>query len=166
MSQGFTVRRLGAEDVDAFRVVRMEALERSPEAFLTTPREQALRSREQDLAGLRDGAVFGAIAGETIVGTAGFHRYTQDKARHKGVVWGLYVRQDFRGRGVAAALLQAVIAHARGEVEILGLSVIPQNDSARRLYERFGFVAYGTEPRAMKQGETYFDEIHMALRLA
>ena len=166
MKQGFTVRRLGAEDVDAFRVIRMEALERSPEAFLITAREQAARSREQDGAGLRNGAVFGAFADGTIVGTAGFHRFTEDKARHKGVLWGLYVREDLRSRGIAAALVQAAIAQARGEVELLGLSVIPENASARRLYERFGFVAYGTEPRAMKQGDAYYDEIHMALRLS
>jgi RimJ/RimL family protein N-acetyltransferase len=48
---------------------------------------------------------------------------------------------------------------------MLGLSVVTTNASARRLYESLGFVAYGTEIRAMKLGETYYDEIHMALRL-
>jgi ribosomal protein S18 acetylase RimI-like enzyme len=165
MTQAFAVRRLGPGDVDGFLAVRREALELSPEAFLATAREEAARSREQVVEGLRRVVIYGAVAGDEIIGMVGFRRFDMEKARHKGAVWGTYVRPAHRSKGVARALMEAVIAHARGEVEMLGLSVIPENASARRLYERFGFAAYGTEPRAMKQGDAYFDEIHMALML-
>jgi ribosomal protein S18 acetylase RimI-like enzyme len=161
----FMVRRLSPDDVDGYLAIRREAPERSPEAFLATAQEEAARSREQVVEGLGRVVIFGAVAGNEIVGMVGFRRFDMEKARHKGVVWGTYVRPAHRGKGVARALMEAVIAHARGEVEMLGLSVVTTNASARRLYESLGFVAYGTEIRAMKLGETYYDEIHMALRL-
>jgi RimJ/RimL family protein N-acetyltransferase len=165
MSQGFTVRRLTPADADGFLDIRMEALQRAPEAFLITAREEAKRTRDETVEGLGRVVIFGAFAGDEIVGMAGFRRLAEEKVRHKGVVWGTYVRPGQRGKGIAVALMQAVIAHARSEVEILGLSVVTTNESARRLYERCGFVAYGTEPRSMKQGDVYYDEINMTLRL-
>ena len=38
------------------------------------------------------------------------------------------------------------------------ISVITDNERARRFYDRMGFVAYGLEKRALKIGERYFDE--------
>ena len=50
-----------------------------------------------------------------------------------------------RGRGVASALLEAAITFA-GDAPVF-LSVTETNETARRLYERRGFVATGlTEP--------------------
>jgi ribosomal protein S18 acetylase RimI-like enzyme len=50
-----------------------------------------------------------------------------------------------RNRGVARALLDAVVAFARGRELVLG--VTEGNDVARRLYERYGFVDTGaSEP--------------------
>jgi ribosomal protein S18 acetylase RimI-like enzyme len=85
--------------------------------------------------------------------------------RHKGFIWGMYVRPEARGAGVGRALLQAAIAHATGRVEQLKLDVVADNAAALALYRAAGFIAYGTEPRALKLGEIYLDEVLMALRL-
>ena len=50
-------------------------------------------------------------------------------------------------------------------MEQLELSVVTTSLAARRLYHSLGFVVYGTEPRALKLGEQYWDEDLMVLDL-
>jgi ribosomal protein S18 acetylase RimI-like enzyme len=74
----------------------------------------------------------------------------------------LAVRSDWRGRGVGTRLLEACegIARQRGR-EALSLDVIDTNPDARRLYERFGFVAVRTRrtPFARVSGFTAITEM-------
>ncbi|MGP8234474.1 MAG: GNAT family N-acetyltransferase, partial [Limisphaerales bacterium] len=56
-----------------------------------------------------DNFVFGAFQEGQLVGTAGFFRYPLAKARHKGRIWGVYVRANCRGRGIGRALLIALL---------------------------------------------------------
>ena len=160
-----TVRRLGEVDVDDYRAIRLEALERAPEAFGSTlAREQAF-SQPQFVARLTGGLVFGAFEGETLAGIAGLVIEAGEKQRHKGTLFGMYVRPGARGRGVGRALVEAVLAAAEGVVEQVLLAVVEGNAEARRLYERCGFSAYGVEPRALKFRGRYFDEVLMVCRL-
>jgi ribosomal protein S18 acetylase RimI-like enzyme len=87
------------------------------------------------------------------------------KLRHKGVLWGLFVRPEARGMGLAAALEQPVVAHARPLVEQVRLTVVASNVVARRLYGAAGFEEYGLERWALKVGSEYFDEVLMVLPL-
>ena len=43
--------------------------------------------------------------------------------------------------------------------------MVSDNEPARRLYERLGFVEYGVEKSSLKQDGRYYDEILMALDL-
>ncbi|MFC4910719.1 ribosomal protein S18-alanine N-acetyltransferase [Actinomadura gamaensis] len=58
------------------------------------------------------------------------------------------VRADLRGRGIGAALLTELLDEAvrRGSAQVF-LEVRADNDPARRLYERFGFVRVGLRRR-------------------
>ena len=87
------------------------------------------------------------------------------KLRHKAVLWGMYVRIEARGTGLAACLVQRVIEHARPLVEEICLTVVASNIAGKRLYSAAGFEPYGIERRALKVGEEYFDEVLMALPL-
>lgn len=46
-------------------------------------------------------------------------------------------------------------------VEASDLSVVADNEPALRLYASRGFVAWGTEPRALRVGPRRFDEVEM-----
>jgi ribosomal protein S18 acetylase RimI-like enzyme len=77
----------------------------------------------------------------------------------------MYVRPEARGTGLAAALVQQVVAHARTLVEQVCLTVVASNVAARRLYGAAGFEEYGLERRGLKVGSDYYDQILMVLPL-
>ena len=79
----------------------------------------------------------------------------------------MYVAPAQRRRGLARALLQAAIEHARRwpGVEQLNLGVTEASDSARRLYESAGFRVWGREPRALSWQGRFLDEDHLTLDL-
>jgi GNAT superfamily N-acetyltransferase len=107
--------------------------------------------------------VIGAFRGGELIGTAGFAIQQGEKNAHKGRLWGMYVRPSSRSLGVGRLLMNAVLDVARQNVELIQLSVVRENRSARNLYESVGFLEFGMELKALKQGDKYYDEVHMAL---
>jgi ribosomal protein S18 acetylase RimI-like enzyme len=158
-------RRINPADASRYREIRLEALQAAPEAFGSTYELERAYTVEQfaDLLGRSD--VFGAFRGVDLLGMAGYRTQIGPKREHKGFLWGMYVRAAARGAGVGKTLVEAVLAHARGRVELVQLSVVSDNETARRLYRACGFVAYGHEVHALKFNGRYFDETLMAVAL-
>jgi ribosomal protein S18 acetylase RimI-like enzyme len=109
--------------------------------------------------------VFGAFRSSELLGIAGFARRESEKEKHKGLLWGMYVRPDARNAGIGRQLIEAVIDYARQHVEVIQLSVVKENERARGLYASLGFIEYGVEKNSLKQRGHYYDEILMALDL-
>ena len=164
MQPQFTLRRLDHLDAMAYRELRLEGLGSHPEAFGASFEEEAAKPLEWFAERLTRNAVFGALLdGPTLLGAAGLLVPDAAKLRHKGVLWGMYVRPAARGTGLAAALVAHVVEHAEAIVEEVQLRVATSNPAAVRLYARAGFRQYGLERRAMRVGNEYFDEALMAL---
>ena len=163
-------RRLSASDATAFRALRLVALLDKPEAFVTSHVEevdQPLQYFEQRLVTRPGHAVFGAFDGDTLVGIAGLARETLLQLTHKGHLWGMYVAEAARGRGVARELLNAVLAHARETAGVakVTLSVDSANVAAIALYEALGFVVFAREADAVRLHGQSRDDLQMHLRL-
>jgi RimJ/RimL family protein N-acetyltransferase len=73
----------------------------------------------------------------------------------------MYVRPAARNSGLGKKLVAAVLNHACARVEKVQLTVVSENERARRLYSTLGFVEYGFEKRALKQDGRYYDEVLM-----
>lgn len=159
----YDVGLLGPEHAKAFRGVRLEALERHPCAFAAAHYDESGHSAADVAERLAHQAVFGAFVDGGLVGVAGFATPGLARKKHKGVLWGVYVRAAVRGQGLGRALVGRVIEHARERVVQLHAAVVTGNPVARGLYRDLGFVAYGLEPRALKVGEDYFDQELMVL---
>lgn len=155
------IRRLGPEDAAAFADIRLEGLTRHPEAFGSDVETESAWPRERFEDRLTNSAMFGHEEDGVLLGVAGFYPESARKMHHRGALWGMYVREQARGRGIGARLVEAVLAHARDRVEQLHLNVAVENTAARALYEQCGFRIYGTEPRAMKIGDRYVDAHQM-----
>jgi ribosomal protein S18 acetylase RimI-like enzyme len=79
----------------------------------------------------------------------------------------MYVSKDFRGQGIAKKLIETLIERVRqiSDIEQINLTVIANNDNAKNLYEKFGFVTFGSESNAIKWKGKYFTEDQMTLKL-
>jgi RimJ/RimL family protein N-acetyltransferase len=152
------VRRLNEDDAAAFRDIRLEALEAFPEAFQSTYESSAGLSLEAYAQRLKQYALFGGFLDGELAGFVGFYPLKNPKIAHKGIMWGMYVKEEARGTGLAKAMIDAVADHARGKVEQIVLSVVADNERARKFYGKMGFEAYGMERRALRIGERYYDE--------
>ena len=160
------VRRLEASDVADYRELRLESLKVHPEAFGASWESEGEKPISWWVERLQTTTVFGGwVNNSPLVGVAGFAVYHTAKLRHKGELWGMYVRPEARGTGLAAALVQEVVAHARPLVEQVCLTVVASNVAARRLYNAAGFEEYGLERRGLKVGSEYYDEVLMVLPL-
>jgi ribosomal protein S18 acetylase RimI-like enzyme len=159
------IRRLTPSDAAAFRAVRLAALELAPEAFATQLEAEAARPLAHFAAIVRDAAVFAAEHEGALVAIARLTPGKPPKETHKAAINGFFVRPGHRGRGIAGALMAALIEAAREKYEHLTLGVVAENDAAIRLYRRFGFVEFGREPRARKSGAAYQDLVMMWLPL-
>ena len=164
------IRQLTPKDAALYRSIRLEGLKESPEAFGSTFEAEFTKPLAWFFDRLSSSVVFGAIRDAKILdakilGVAGFAVRDGEKEAHKGLLWGMYVRPDARGAGVARRLVEAVIAYARARVELIQLSVVVGNEQARRLYARLGFVEYGIEKNSLKYCGRYYDEILMAKEL-
>ena len=161
------VRVLTAADAAGFRDIRLAGLADDPRAFSADWSAESVQDIDWFATRIASSAIF-AVDGEggRLLGITGLSIPQNPKQRHRGHIWGVYVRPEARGAGVATAMLAAAIGAARGEVEMLHLGVGTYNGSARRRYRAAGFVETGFEARALRVGDAFIDEITMTLLLA
>jgi ribosomal protein S18 acetylase RimI-like enzyme len=155
-------RRLTADDAPPFRDIRLEALRLAPDAFASTFEAESAKPLSWFVERLDNLHVLGAFRAERLVGIASLIVLQSVKMAHKGHLVGMYVRPEARRSGVDRRLVEAIIETGRGRVEVIQLTVVAGNETARRLYAGLGFEEYGVEKKALKSGDSYFDEILMA----
>src|SRR4051812_15818098 len=99
-----------------------------------------------------------------VIGQLGLHTFPhRPRRRHVGQL-GMAVRDDWQGKGVGTALMQAAIDLADKWLNLsrLELEVFIDNEPAIRLYQRFGFTIEGTFIRFAFRDGQYVDAYAMA----
>lgn len=134
---------VGPDDWRTWLEIRLRALADAPSAFGSTYAETSRMTEEQVRTRLDHQRVDGldvlALASGRPVGMAGGWC---DRPGWLHVV-GMWVDPTHRGHGLAAVLLDHVVAWARRRGLRAHLDVTVGNDAARRAYERYGFVGTG-----------------------
>jgi ribosomal protein S18 acetylase RimI-like enzyme len=152
----FLIRVVEPDDVEPLRALRLEALQRDPDAFLATVAAELAKTDgevKEQITPNENNFVIGAFDGQKMVGMVGAGRERWEKMQHTMDVWGTYVTADARGQGVCAAMMRALEAEARTRkgVQCLKLGVIDGNSDALRTYESVGYVKFATEPMFMRK---------------
>lgn len=143
--------RLSAADAERYRALRLHGLQHSPESFRVALEDEASEPLEDVARRLTEHVVLGFQREGELVATAALSRFSGAKLRHRGLLYGMYVRPEARGTGVADTLVGAILEHARDAgLDRVVLTLVATNERARRLYERHGFVVYGREPGAIR----------------
>jgi ribosomal protein S18 acetylase RimI-like enzyme len=162
------VCRLSPSNAEEYRAMMLRAYADAPEAFTATVPERERMPLEWWTARVSDlpepeQLVIGAYDDHRLVGVAGLRFHRRERTAHKTSLFGVSVLPEARGRGIARALVEAVLAEARSApgIRIVQLGFIAPNAAALRLYESSGFVSFGTEPYAIKDGNQFRSIVHM-----
>ncbi|MFC3900497.1 GNAT family N-acetyltransferase [Aliicoccus persicus] len=162
------VRILFAHDVEEFRTLRLLALKTNPEAFGSTYEREKDFPLDRFLMRLKtdnDNFVVGGFIGGDLVCNASFLRGQGKKESHKGMVVAMYCHEDYRGTGIAKVVMAYLVEKARAldGLRKIDLTVVSENERAKRFYASFGFKHYGTEPMALLHENRFLDEDLMTL---
>ena len=156
------IRPLRAADADAWRALRLQALKQEPAAFASSYEEAALTDPVEFARSIppegEAAVLFGLFVDGALEGAAGFVVFGGLKLKHKGLLWGVYVRPSWRRRGFGKALVGRVIEHARAHVALLQAGVTAADGAARRIYLALGFEPYGLERAALRVDGVDIDE--------
>jgi L-phenylalanine/L-methionine N-acetyltransferase len=157
-----TIRHAEPDDYEA--IYRIFSGSRVIEGTLQLPLPSAemwrkrLSERPENLYSL-----VACVDGE-VVGPLGLETYTTLwRRRHAGQI-GMAVRDDWQGKGIGTALMEAALDLADNWLNLtrIELTVYTDNAAAVALYKRFGFEIEGTHRHyAFRNGE-YVDAYSMA----
>ncbi len=165
------IRPAQEEDAGNYRALRLEALQNNPTAFSAdydTALARPMSYWSERLKHTTDDAplTYFAVHAQQLIGTATIVRGNSPKTKHGGDLVGMYVQADWRGLGIADALVTACVDWARSQgILLVKLAVVTTNTRAIRAYARFGFTIYGIEPQALYYDGVYYDELLMVRRI-
>lgn len=161
MTDTIRIRRAEPEDFAAVRAIYAAPRAQAGTLQLPFPSLEMWRKRLQ----VEDPNVHMllACAGDDVVGQLGLYACAHPRRNHVGEI-GMGVRDDWQGRGVGTALLQAAIELADRWLQLrrLELQVYADNVAGVRLYTRHGFVEEGRHRDYAFRDGVYVDALSMA----
>jgi L-phenylalanine/L-methionine N-acetyltransferase len=151
-AENIIIRPIRLEDAEAlWTIARQQGVIEMTVALPSLRLDQRIKS----IQGLseNDHYMIAEQAGQ-VVGIAGLTVGT-GRQRHSGYLF-LYVAAQHQGQGIGSQLLQTLLDLADQWLLLrrVELTVLTENEGAKRLYERFGFVVEGRRKMSIiSQGE-------------
>jgi len=106
--------------------------------------------------------VFVAAMGQTVVGWGSLSPFRPKPGYRFTVEDSIYVHQDYRGRGIGAALLGLLVeAAGRGQFHTVMALIDGDNAVSVRLHERVGFQHVGVEREVGRKFDRWLDVVQM-----
>lgn len=155
------VRRIGPDDLCAFKNIRLEALSVLPDAYASNYSDWVSLD-EHGWRARMDGILVMAFDDERPVGLMGAIPDKASRMAHRARLVMVYLKAAYRGSGVATDLLTRLESEAStAGVLQLELMVNASNETAIRFYEREGFSKLALIPRAMRNDTGFMDNLLM-----
>jgi putative acetyltransferase len=169
VSEAIAIRPTTPADAPAILTVHLAAASNGG-GLAREPDEMDLAAIESSLARpFQDGVALIAWIDGRPAGEIHASRYAPRQFAHNLTELTVAVHPDFQGRGVGAALFEALFAEAgkmAPPIERIELLCREGNDGALRLYQRLGFVIEGRFPKRVRLSDgTLEDDLAMGKRL-
>ena len=160
------IKKLTKHHHKEYKQIRLEALKKSPDSFLSSFEEENKTPDDVWAKQLENSLKFGYFINDEIVGCTGLLIEKIAKISHTGTLFGMYVKDDCRGAGIGLALVNFVKDYAKkNHIKHLYLGCNAQNLGAVKLYKKCGFKVYGTRPDYTKIGSQFYDDLIMMCEL-
>lgn len=88
----------------------------------------------------------------------------KDKAEGHIGRFGIAVAKEYRGLGIGKLLMTTIFNEAKKnlpDLKMIVLGCFSSNHNALKMYEKFGFIKYGTLPKGIKHKGQYVDNVCM-----
>jgi ribosomal protein S18 acetylase RimI-like enzyme len=157
--------KLKESDWKKFKELRLEAIQNDGHAFGSSYQELIkLTEKEWKEKILKPGScIFIAKDKDDFIGMAAAYQEEGEKCRHVAYIWGVYVKDIHRQKGIGRQLMEAILSALKSNREVVkaNLNVTTTQIGAVKLYESLGFTITGTSHREIKINGEYFDEHSM-----
>lgn len=153
------LRRIRPGEWEAYRTMRLRALQLAPEAYGATFAEDDARPQADWMAlaergaTAEDSAMFVLDRGGALGGSALVTRNPERPGA--ATVFQMWLDEDLRGSGWAKQILDAAERFARDlGALVVELGVQDENPRAQRFYERCGYTPSGEDEANVRGGQT------------
>lgn len=145
--------------------LRLEALQKEPQAFSSTYMEEVHLSEEEWITRNRN-ALYAFIDDE-LVGMMVIFISENPMTQHIANIFGVYVQESHRGMGIGRQLIEQsiLILRENSQISKLKLSVSTEQIAAIHLYEKLGFEQVGIQKNEFYFNERFYDDLLMELHL-
>jgi len=142
------IRTAMQQDLQELLAIYNYEVEHTTATMDLTPQTLSQRQVWFDMHNVDHHPLISALIDDKVVGYASLSTYREKEAYQSTVELSIYVHHEYRRRGIASELMQAILDLARKDSTIHNVvSVITAgNDASRRLHEKFGFTFCGTVP--------------------
>jgi len=148
-----------------FKKIRLDALMNNPESFGSSYEEAANRDDKKWKERFKDtnSIVFIAFNHKLPIGVSIVNYESAERFKHLAHIYSLYVKKEFRGKGISNLLIKSIILSTkrRKNIKKIKLNVVKQQIPAINLYKKFGFKIIGELKKEMKIKNRYYDEYLM-----
>ena len=155
------IKKLPSNRWKEYKALRFEALQKDPTAFGSSYVEE-LRLPEAEWRKRLKNAIFALSNGEP-VGMIVYIFNNKVKIKHIANIFGVYVRKEYRNKGVGKRLIEYALSQIRKNKKILkiDLCVNSKQKAAAKLYKKCGFKIVGKLKRDLFVNGKFYDEILM-----
>jgi ribosomal protein S18 acetylase RimI-like enzyme len=138
-----TIIQLNTDHTSQYKALRLKGLQTDPEAFGALYEEEINQPDSFWESRLKNNNIFGAFEKENLIGIIHFNKLSLIKTKHRRILWGMYVHPEAQNKKIGSQLLTHLL------------------EAAIKLYTKYGFKMYGTEPNSLYFKNTYYNEYLM-----
>lgn len=158
------VKELPPEKWEEYKRIRLEALKNEPLAFGSSYEEEKDREPKVWKERMeRDTSPLFALVNGQVVGVAVYAFEKGIKLDHIAHIYSVYVKKEFRGKGIASKLLNSVLRKifANKKIKKIVLNVTEIQKPARELYKQLGFREVGVLKKEICVDKKYYNSVVM-----